>query len=431
MYITTSLNRVRTVELAAILAVAPALLLGGGCKQSRTVDREIPEARLVRAFEAARGDAARAMELAEAIKCRRLRDRLVAAGAVPRRLILSPGRLPLPRVDQGQALLSMFFHGGRLFRYLATNSGVRRLTPRDQARVDQALVLARDTLEYGDARTAGRPLWQQLRQLHRLLLEESKLHTPHIRRLLVLPDGLARYLPLQTLVTDLDHSGKPSFVAQRLVLSHAPCLGLVRPRQSYRGGGATLVVPAYSDNPRHLAGSRQEARTIARLLPGSTVLAGPRATVAALQRALTRPSPVVHFAGHGLAALEPGSPPELLFPAGDAVTVGSAGRLAVRAPLVVLSSCTTAYAARFRDGKRLMARVNLAEALLAAGARWVVAASWAAKDRWTAEQMSAFYLDLRRLGPAGALAQAHRHGIKRLVPPHPRFWATHTLYGSW
>ena len=74
---------------------------------------------------------------------------------------------------------------------------------------------------------------------------------------------------------------------------------------------------------------------------------------------------------------------------------------------------------------------GIVKALLAAGARQVVAASWATKDRWTSQQMKIFYSHLRRRGAAEALARAHRHGIKRLVPPNPRFWAPYALYGGW
>ena len=405
-----------------------ALLLPLGCKQKTPSDKPLPLAQLETALARLEGDAARSMEMAEAIKCRRLRIRLGAAGVTTLRLP-DRDRVPLPRLRPGEAVLSIFQGGGRLRRFLATPRGVRELASLRVGEVEPGMILARDQLEYGDDQGDG--LWGRLQQLHRVFFGDVSGLGQQIKRLMVLPDGMARYLPLHALFVRRDADGRPSFVAQRVTVSYAPCMALAS-RLEQRSGGATVIVPAYGTPPRPLEGSRQEAGIIARLLPGSRTLLGPAATPVALERALTGSSKVVHFSGHGLAALEPRNSPELVF-RGDqrAVTVASVGRLKVRAPLVVLSSCTTAYVARFRDGKRLMARVNLAEALLARGARQVVAASWTAKDRWTTQQMKVFYSHLQRRGPAEAMARAYRHGIGRLVPPHPRFWAPHALYGGW
>ena len=405
-----------------------ALLLPLGCKQKTTSDKPLPLAQLETALARLEGDAARSMEMAEAIKCRRLRMRLGAAGITTLRLP-DRDRVPLPPLRSGEAVLSIFQGGGRLRRFLATARGVRELPSHLVGEVEPWMILARDQLEYGDDQGDG--LWGRLQRLHHIFFGDVSELGQKIKRLMVLPDGMTRYLPLHALFARRDAGGRPSFLARHVTVSYAPCMALAS-RLEGRPSGATVIVPAYGNPPRPLEGSRQEAGIIARLLPGTRALVGPGATPAALESALTSTSGVVHFSGHGLAALEPGSSPELVF-RGDqrAVTVASVGRLKVRAPLVVLSSCTTAYVARFRDGKRLMARVNLAEALLATGAGQVVAASWTAKDRWTTRQMKVFYSHLRRAGAAEALAQAYRHGIRRLVPPHPRFWAPYALYGGW
>ena len=405
------------------------LLTLPGCKQKRVIKKQLRPLPLLEATLRVEKDAARALELAEGIKCRRLGQRLRAAGVVPRRLP-PRDRIPLPPLAPHEAVLSMFQADGQLRLFWATSGRVTELAAPSLGDLEPRLILARDQLEYGEPR--GGRLWGELRSLHRLLFGQVAGRLGQsITRLMVLPDGLARYLPLHALFDQRDASGRPRFLARDVVVSYAPCLAFAT-RHAGGTGSATVVLPGYGAPSRPLGGSRLEAAMITRLMSGARVVQGASATPAALEGALTGEAGVVHFSGHGLAALEPDSPPELVFGGGKrSVTVRSVGRLKVSAPLVVLSSCTTAYVARFRDGKRLMARVNLAEALLAAGARQVVAASWTAKDHWTTQQMKVFYAHLRKRGPAAALAEAHRHGIRRLVPPNPRFWAPHALHGAW
>jgi len=113
------------------------------------------------------------------------------------------------------------------------------------------------------------------------------------------------------------------------------------------------------------------------------------------------------------------------------VTVESATRAPARAEVVVLASCTTAHAARFRGERPGETAVSLAEALLAAGVKSVVAASWIVKDQQSARMMTTFYQHPRRLEVARDLGRAYRAAIRGLAPPHPRFWAFYAAYGGW
>jgi CHAT domain-containing protein len=61
----------------------------------------------------------------------------------------------------------------------------------------------------------------------------------------------------------------------------------------------------------------------------------------------------------------------------------------------------------------------------------VVAASWVVKDKLSRQQMTAFYTQLRDRSPAAALTLVQRREIKRIRPPHPRYWATYAVYGGW
>jgi hypothetical protein len=404
------------------------MLLATGCSRphrSQTPARSIEELQRDQAASEARGDLRGALELAEAIKCRRVRARLIALGATPHALP-ELERAELPALAQDEAVLSLYETRGKLARYLAHGASVKALRPVELARLEPAVIVARDELELG-ALDGGR-LDELLQRLHTLLLEGAALSGVH--RLLVLPDGIARLVPVHALVRPTPAG--PRYVVQQHAVGYAPCLALARPAgRTASIGRAAVIAPDYAapHAPHELEGARAEAKQVAARL-GTRAVSGREATPERLEAALAEQE-LVHFAGHGLVDLTGGAPPQLLFPDGHRpVTLRSATSSRIGAALVVLASCTSAYAARFRDGQRLLAETTFVEALLAAGARRVVAASWGVKDRQSAEQMAILYAR-RGAGAAAALAEAQRDAIARIAPPNPRFWAFYSVYGGW
>ena len=377
-----------------------------------------------------RSDPVAALEIAEAIKCSLLRERLIVAGARVHALPGRPQRVALPTLGVGEAVLSFFQHDGWLHRYLARNNGVKSLEPKAIREVDPLILSARDELEFGDL-DGGRSD-HLLARLHQLIMADVEIHISNITRLLVLPDGLLRFIPVHAL-SDGDAS-----LAQRMAVVYAPCLALARKRpvgSSWRplASPSVVLAPIYAgDDKTHLQGARDEAQMVLHSVSRARLVQGPSGGAMILERALMKRHALVHFSGHGLADLSPESTPELLFSDGQRpATVRSVTHQAAKASLVVLSSCATAYVARFRDGQRLSAPVNFPEALLAAGAESVVAASWSIKDRWSARQMKTFYSALQRHDPVEAMSQTYQQGISQLSPPHPRFWAAYAIYGGW
>jgi hypothetical protein len=367
--------------------------------------------------------------LGERLKCARMRERLVVAGAQVR----LPTSIALPALSKQAALISFVQHRRKLYRFVRWRGRTRPLAALPLERVDPLLVGLRDELEFG--KLGMRKLTTYLRRAYDRLLADAL--PAGAKKLLFAPDGLARFIPLHALLAPVrGGGGKLEFVVSRAAVAYLPCAGLAR-RYSGKAGGLTLVAPSYgpASARRPLAGARQELEAITALARRDkralTSLTGAKATPEALIAALARPGEQVHFAGHGLADLRPGSPPELIFPGretGLSVRRLTRGRLG--ASLVLLASCTGAYVARFRDGRRLLAEVNLAEALLAGGVSTVVASSWSVKDKQSAAQMRLFHQRLPRLGAARALAAAQRERIARLRPPHPRFWAFYAVYGA-
>ena len=369
-------------------------------------------------------DPRQALLLVEKLRCQRLRRRLLAAGGSGAFVVSAP----LPPLKEDEALLSFFQHRGRIWRWIYHGGKAVRLPDRELSTIEPLLIKARDELEFGKLEGDFSRLFSLLHRLHRELLGDVGSKLAGVKHLAAMPDGLLRALPLQLLV---EGETPLRFAGDSRSFSYAPCLAFTRPLRRFRA--AIALTPDYAEKkkPKPAAGGISEAKVIGQHF-WSKHYDGAQATKQRLLAALGERGTLVHFAGHGLATLgEKGANAELVFPDGSALGIAALSKRRIAAPLVVLGSCTTAYAARFRDGKRLMAPTNVAEALLAAGAGSVVAASWGVKDRESARQMAVFYERLKEEGPALALASAQRSRRQRIQPPHPRFWGMYAVYGAW
>ncbi len=375
------------------------------------------------------------LEQAEASKCGHVLERLNAAGVRSHGLPRCD-QIKLPKLRSSEAVLSFIVSGDSIERRWARGATPPRQLPSLKLASTERLVrVVRDTLEHGDPQKLA-PLQQGLARLSRRLLANLSDELGGLSRLLVLPDGLLKVVPFHALPAPRPDERGPStpLLIETLEVTQAPCLALAL-RPGGRPRRAVLLTPGYTTaatSRPSLPGAAAEAEAVRTAFSATRHLAGRQATAARLHAALTAKATLVHFAGHGLADLASNSPPELLFdPRDPPATVRSVSQRRVRAAVVVLAACTAAYAARFRDDKRLVAETNLVEALLAAGAPSVVAASWVVKDRLSQQQMSAFYTQLRRHPPATALTLVQRREIKRIRPPHPRYWAAYAVYGGW
>ncbi|MCC6749363.1 MAG: CHAT domain-containing protein [Deltaproteobacteria bacterium] len=422
----------RVVGLAFVPVLALALA-GAGCRRdpgaapSPTGDRQL-DARFAFARER---DPALALRLGEALKCRAVGAALAAAGFRGEALAaLREGRVPsLPALRPEEALLSLVVRGGELHRFLLVKGKVRALPARPLARIEAAVIGARDELELGEAERPEE-LFRRLRALDRELLEDATPVLEGVTQLVVLPDGLLRAVPFHALVQTL---APLRFVVEERAVSQAPCLGLLRPAAGLRQSAIALL-PRYRGATEEfpLEGARDELASIERAGFRLQRVEGENATAERFERALGAPGGLVHFAGHGLPGFEAGRAPELVFAGGGrAVSVASLGAQPGAAAVAVLGACAAAYPARFRDGVRRVPSTSLVEGLLAGGTRAVLAASWTVKDRFSARLLAGFYRDLPRVGAGRALAAAQREWRRRLVPPHPRYWGAYALYGAW
>ncbi len=173
----------------------------------------------------------------------------------------------------------------------------------------------------------------------------------------------------------------------------------------------------------------REARSVARVVPGSVRRSGREATAGALLDAASGGWAVLHVAAH--ARVDPDLPARsalYLAPGGGHDGVLGLAELEGRSlpfHLVVLSACATSGGREDRgEGLRGPAR-----AFLEAGARSVVATAWPVGDRVAARQMEAFYAELAAGAPVDeALAGMKRLEIAAGAPPSE--WAVFQLLGE-
>lgn len=199
-----------------------------------------------------------------------------------------------------------------------------------------------------------------------------------------------------------------------------------------------------------LPGSRQEAQSIAALVPPAQrrLWLDFDASMTAAASPELRQYQYLHFATHGLLNSDYPELSGLAFSFWDAQGVAQPGfltaleiyKLQLNAELVVLSGCRTALGKEI-GGEGL---VGLTRGFLYAGARRVLSSTWAVNDVATAELMKRFYSHLLGnklatkpgvgtlpLTPAAALREAQLSMWRDKRWQAPYYWAAFALQGEW
>lgn len=179
-------------------------------------------------------------------------------------------------------------------------------------------------------------------------------------------------------------------------VGYLPYAGLLA-RATPAARGAPVVV---ADPMLDLPAARAEGERVARRLDGARLLLGDAARRDAVLAALGT-ARVFHFAGHG--TLDPASPWDAsLQLAGDArLTMADLLTTAVGSEVVVLGACETARTAALGDE-----HLGLADALVLAGARAVIAADRRVDDGAAAAFVDSFYAHDGARAPGPALRAA-------------------------
>jgi CHAT domain-containing protein len=241
------------------------------------------------------------------------------------------------------------------------------------------------------------------------------------RSLVIVPSGLLNYVPFAA----LGEGG--TFLIDRYDLRMLPNLGLLdRPMPAARGGAALVIGDPLHDNPEYaLPGAEREARDVAALLPGATLLLGAQATIARFSEDAAGAS-LIHFAGHGVFDAAHPLDSALLFagPGGrvDPLPARRLYGMRIAARLAFLSACETGVNA-LAGGEDLM---GMERGFFFAGAGTVIASLWQVQDRATAMLAHEFYTALARgATPARALQSASIAVRGQFA--HPLIWSAFVL----
>lgn len=301
---------------------------------------------------------------------------------------------------------------------------------------------------------------QQARQLYQMLLAPIS-GAQSARRIVIVPDGALHGLPFDALV---DPSG--ALLVSRAVISYAPSasvnflLSRAAHGQHCRRGKELLAVGGVSyggdqatDKLRMalrsgsvfeadaaptlvaLPGASKEIAAITPLaVDGADALTGDGATEAAVKAANLAQYRAIHFAVH--ASIDEQFPDRSALRLAKNSGPGQDGLLQARevlglplnAQLVTLSACD-AGSGRIEG---LAGMNSLVQAFLMAGARTVVASTWAAEDNATAELMRNFYQHLKNgADKAEALTLAKRDLLAKYGSSAQLFlWAGFRLVGD-
>jgi CHAT domain-containing protein len=258
------------------------------------------------------------------------------------------------------------------------------------------------------------------------------------RTLLVSPDGALSLVPFSALV---DEGGRP-LVERLAVVYLASGRDLLRLGSAPPRGGALVVADPRFADPKlpALPGTAGEARLVAEMLPGATVLTAEGASESRLKS--VRGPAVLHVATHGFFQPDPRPEPSgwgralrltanplvrsgLVLGAGGGedgllTALEASGLDLWGTKLVVLSACETGLGA-IENGEGVY---GLRRALALAGAERVVMSLWKVGDEATRDLMAGLYRALRDgLGAAEALRRAQLEVMRDPARRHPFFWA--------
>lgn len=249
-----------------------------------------------------------------------------------------------------------------------------------------------------------------------------------IDRMIISPDGILFYLPFAALQQD----GR--YLAARYSLAITPSAGVLgyalAKRRADTGPMLALGNPDLGDPAMDLPQAENEARTVAALFPGSSVLVRGAATES-MVRARAGDYAVLHLATHGeFSGTDPLYSALRLAPDDHHdghLETGEIFSLDLKAAMVVLSACQTGLG-RITEGGEI---IGMTRAFLYAGTPSVIASLWNVDDASTALLMTRFYENLKTMPRDAALRAAQMDIMHTGDYAAPYYWAAFTLTGAW
>jgi CHAT domain-containing protein len=325
----------------------------------------------------------------------------------------------------GDEIMAFVSKGGdiKVFRNLGSVAVVRELLQRlnmqwDRFRVGPEFVEQHMALLERSAREILKHLYIVLAEPVEAFLEEleDRVSEGAPGRLVVVPHGLLHQTPFHALFDG------ERYLLERFEISYAPSTRIYSlcQQRDQRVSDRALVM---STPDPLIPAVAEEARAIARHLPGAEVLNDGRATIHALQGASSG-CHVLHLACHGLFRSDNPMFSSLKLHDGW-LTAADVMQLDLAGAIVTLSACESGRS-EVIAGDEL---IGLTRAFLGVGASTLVVSLWVVQDQTTASLMEKYYERLRDgAGPAEAL-RAAQLAIKEEYP-HPYYWAPFVLVGK-
>ncbi len=215
-------------------------------------------------------------------------------------------------------------------------------------------------------------------------------------------------------------------------------LPVLRAAGSRAARAASVSAEVFAPFPNALPATPAEAQSFRRAMAGAVAHVGTAATERRLRSALASGA-IVHVATHALMNARNPLFSRLELATNDDGASDDNGRLEVhellglrfQSPLVFLSGCETglgaSWSTQFETGQDY---TTIAQALLFAGARNVVATLWRIDDDGAAEFASRFYSARQTLGAPEAVARAQREMIADPRWRSPYLWAAYEVNGG-
>jgi CHAT domain-containing protein len=323
------------------------------------------------------------------------------------------------------AIVEYYSTGDRLIAAVVTRSKMEIVSVSVLSRIQNALQLLRFQLSkfrMGTSYTQRfvepmqRAAESHLEILYNELIAPIRTLLNGCTHLVIVPHGPLHFLPFHA----LRQSGR--YLCDDFTISYAPSATIFALCQR-KEANANLQPVVFGVADQNAPEIDVEVRAVAEILPGSELIAGDKATVAAL-RDRGASVGILHVATHGVYRQD--NPMFSGIRLGDGyLYLYDLYQMRIPARLVTLSGCATGMNV-VAAGDELL---GLQRGLFCAGASTLLLSLWDVHDETTAELMRCFYAQfMASKDMAGSLRTAMQE--IRASHPHPYFWAPFFLTGQ-
>lgn len=274
------------------------------------------------------------------------------------------------------------------------------------------------------------------RYLYQMLLSKADSLLKDVEHYKIINSGNLSRVPFHALIAD---DGR--YVIEHRTISYTPSIGVLQDMSATQQSAETNenaksflgLGDVLNDDPRfpQLPDTKTEIQNVARSYQQSKILTDKNATIEQFRNNAAR-FDTIHIASHGSSDIaQPLSSFLALTPSNSDSGILSAAeisRMRLKARMVVLSACETAYGKEI-DGEGV---VGLTWAFAAAGVPTIVATAWRVDSKTTSLLMTDLYSQRDPgLRPANALRKAAINRLDDRRTSHPFYWAGFSVTGVW